>query len=118
MIRTIRPVAFFHGDGRDAVELSVQMPVWSCDACDFGYEGEEGEVMRHEAVCRHVGRLTPSEIRGIRTACDLTRADVSSLTGFDVASVGRWEAGNQIQSASADVALRALSDRVRGANPG
>ena len=113
MVRDLESVTFTHGVGSEAVELSVQVPVWSCDACGFGYEDEGADVIRHEAVCRHMGRLTPAEIKGLRKCRGMTQVEVAALTGHGIASIKRWEGGNQIQSASADLALRALGDRTR-----
>ena len=113
MVRGVESVTFTHGVGSEAIELSAPVPVWSCDACGFGYEGEEAEVIRHEAVCRHMGRLTPAEIKGLRKGRGMTQVEVAAHTRHGIASIKRWEGGNQIQSASADMALRSLGDRAR-----
>src|SRR5262245_31617515 len=57
---------FVHGVGADATELSVVVPVRTCVDCGEQFTDEEAEVLRHEAVCRKRGLLTPAEIRDIR----------------------------------------------------
>ena len=46
---------FVYGSGEAAAELAVRLPVRRCDHCDFDYLDEEGERLKHEAVCRHLG---------------------------------------------------------------
>jgi DNA-binding transcriptional regulator YiaG len=72
------------------------------------YTGEDAEELRHEAVCRHLGRLTPGEIKAIRESYCLTQEKFAEDSGFGVASIKRWELGNQIQSESANNLLLLL----------
>lgn len=97
---------FTYGTGADAVELSALVPVWSCAACGDQVMGEEAEDIIHEVVCRHLGRLTPQEIRDLRGSYGLRQEDLGALTGYGTASIKRWEAGSQIPSESADKHLR------------
>jgi DNA-binding transcriptional regulator YiaG len=104
----MRGEAFTYGAGADAVVLSATVPVTSCVGCGEAYTGEEGEILRHEAVCVHLGRLTPAQIttiRGARTAEQLAEAG-----GFDLDAVRRWERGNRIQDAASDLVLRGLGE--------
>ncbi len=66
--------------------------------------------MRHEAVCRHLGLLTPAEIRGLRERYNLSRAAFARMTGFGDATLARWEKGEVVQNASSDRYLRLLTD--------
>ena len=52
---------FRYGLKESAVDLTVRLPVRRCDQCDFDYLDEEGERLKHEAVCRHLGVLPPAE---------------------------------------------------------
>lgn len=97
---------FEYGGGDDAVLLTVDVPVYHCAACDSSYTGEEAEDIRHAAVCRHLGRLTPEDIRAFRDQYSLTQSDMADLTGHGIASIKRWETGNQIQNLAIDRYLR------------
>ena len=101
---------FIYGAGEDAVELSADVPVHTCSTCEESYTGVEAEVVYHEAVCRHLGILTPAEIRAMRDGYRLTRDQFADLTGFGKATVGRWERGEVTQNRSADRYLRLLQD--------
>lgn len=100
---------FMYGSGEAAAELAVRLPVRRCDHCDFDYLDDEGERLKHEAVCRHLGVLTPQEIRGIRESLGLSRAALAKLTGIGEASLSRWESGVKIQTPAYDLYLRLLS---------
>lgn len=97
-----------YGDGNRAVELEVLLPVRKCSECGFEYLDDAAETIRHEAVCRHLGVLTPGEIRSIRQEYDLSRADFSRLTRLGEATLTRWENGILIQNPAYDRYLRLL----------
>lgn len=91
------------------VELSANVDVISCEECDVEYTGEDAETSRHEAICRYLGRLTPSEIKEIRKTFGLTQARLAQkLAGISLPTVKRWEGGTNIQSKANDNALRVL----------
>lgn len=106
--QTLKLQRFQYGEGDGAVELSATVPVWSCADCDDQYTDGDAEDIRHEVVCRHLGRLTPREIQDFRERQDLTQARLGQISGFGIASIKRWETGNQIQSLSADRYLRLI----------
>ena len=54
---------FSYGSGESQVELTVSVPVRRCDACEFEYLDESAERLKHDAVCDHLGVLSPIEIR-------------------------------------------------------
>lgn len=99
---------FVYGSGAAMAELAVRLPVRRCDHCDFDYLDDEGERLKHEAVCRHLGVLTPQEIRGTRERLGLSRAALAKLTGIGEASLSRWESGIKIQTPGYDRYLRLL----------
>lgn len=98
-----------YGSGDSTIELNVNLPVRKCPACSFEFLDEEGESVKHEALCRHFGVLGPNEIRDIRRAYDLTRAQFAELTGLGEATLGRWENGTVIQTQANDRYLRLLA---------
>lgn len=101
---------FIYGAGEDAVELTAEFPVHTCSQCRVSYTGDVAEIAQHEGVCRHLGVLTPAEIRGLRKRHGLSQAAFARLTGFGEASVARWERGEVIQNTSSDRYLRLLRD--------
>lgn len=96
--------------GEDSVNLSVNVPMHFCSSCNLSLIGEDGERLKHEAVCRHLGLLTPTEIRAIRHRRHLTRQEFASVTGLGAASLGRWERGAGFQSQANDRYLRLLDE--------
>ena len=103
------PHAFNYGSGEYMVELTVDVPVRRCEDCDFDYLDDEGERLKHDAVCRHLGVLSPDEIRHIRKRFGMTRAKFAQVTGLGEASLNRWENGLTIQTYAYDRFLRLLS---------
>ena len=100
---------FRYGDGESAAQLEARLPARRCDYCDLDYLDDEGERLKHEAVCRHLGVLTPQEIRGIRERHGLSRTAFAKITGIGEASLGRWENGIKIQTPGNDRYLRLLA---------
>ena len=105
------PHAFEYGSGDSAVELTVTVPVRRCDDCEFDYLDDVAEGMKHDAVCDHLGVLSPSRIRRIRDDHRLTRARFARISGLGEASLNRWENGLSIQTQANDRYLRLLARR-------
>ena len=106
---TIYPHVFPVGSGNDTIDLEVQLPARHCHSCDFGFLDSEAEEIKHEAVCHHLGVLSPNDIRRIRESYAMSRSAFADLTGFGEASLGRWENGIVIQNLSNDRFLRLLA---------
>jgi putative zinc finger/helix-turn-helix YgiT family protein len=106
---TIETDTFSYGDGPEAVELTVRVPVRTCNSCGFQFTDDIAEEVRHKAVCRHFGMMSPKEIQRIRKAYGMSRADFARLTRIGEASLARWESGQLIQSAAYDRFLYLLS---------
>ena len=107
---------FIYGAGDDGVELVVDIPVRTCSSCG-SYTVDQAEDIRHDEVCRHLGVLTPGEIRDLRAKLGLSRAELARITGLGESSVARWETGEVIQNAGNDRYLRLLRDLARGRAP-
>lgn len=103
------PHTFEYGSGDSAVTLQVNLPVHQCQACDFEFLDQDGERIKHEAVCRHLGVLTPGEIRRIREQYRMTRLSFSKITGLGEATLNRWENGVLLQNRANDLYLRLLA---------
>jgi putative zinc finger/helix-turn-helix YgiT family protein len=94
--------AFQYGSGTSAVELKANMPVYTCIDCGYQFAGPEAEDARHEAVCRHLGVMTPNEIVAVRESTGLSRTEFAERTGVGIASLKRWETGALVQNAAND----------------
>ena len=99
---------FDYGSGGSVAELSVDVPVRSCASCELEFLDEPAEGLKHEAVCRHLGVLTPAEIRRIREDHGMSRVAFAQVTGLGEASLNRWENGLNIQTHANDRYLRLL----------
>ena len=104
-----KPDVFNYGSGESMAELTVDVPVRRCEDCDLEYLDDEAERLKHGAVCRHLGVLTPDEIRHIRKGFSMTRTKFAQVTGFGEASLNRWENGLTIQTHAYDRYLRLLA---------
>jgi DNA-binding transcriptional regulator YiaG len=106
--KSIHDDVFTYGKDADAVELSVPVPVYICRHCGFSFTTEIAERLRHDAICAHLGVLTPEEVRKVRAQTGMTRERFASLTGIGTASLARWETGELIQGTGYDTYLRLL----------
>lgn len=101
---------FTYGSGKTAIELVVHIPVRRCASCEFDYLDHVAERLKHEAICKHFGVLTPGEVRQIRKDHQMTRSRFAEVTGIGEASLNRWENGINIQTHANDRYLRLLAD--------
>ncbi len=102
---------FTYGPGDDAVELTADLPVGRCEACDFEFLDSEGEKCKTEAVCKHLGVLSPWDIKAIRRRYDMSRAEFARLSGLGEATLARWEKGILTQNRANDRYLRLIAQR-------
>lgn len=85
------------------------VPVEVCPACGETYSGPKAAALRHEAICRTLGLLTPHEIRQLRERLRFTQAEFARLTGIGEATISRWERGRLLQNKAMDLYLRLIS---------
>ena len=104
-----RDHTFDYGLEDESVELKVNIPMHYCLSCDLSLIDDVGAQLKHEAICHHVGLLSPREIRGIRDRQHMTREEFAKITGLGDASLGRWERGAGFQSQANDRYLRLLA---------
>ena len=90
--------------------VALGVPIEECPRCGEQLIGPESGRVRHDAICKTVGLLTPEEIRGIRERLGLTQSEFSDLTGFGEATISRWERGRLLQNRANDRYLRLLAD--------
>lgn len=101
---------FPHGTGASMVEIVVDVPIRYCKACDFYFQDLAAERLKQEALCRHLGVLTPDEVRSIRTGYRMSRSEFAKVTGIGEASLNRWENGANVQTVANDKYLRLIAD--------
>jgi putative zinc finger/helix-turn-helix YgiT family protein len=106
---SIQEERFLYGLADKAIELRASIPIRKCADCGFEFTDEAAETSRHEAVCRHLGVLTPQEVLRIREMHGLSRAEFAKLTRIGEASLHRWENGLLIQNGAMDGYLRLLA---------
>lgn len=99
---------FLYGKPEEAVELVATVPVHNCKTCGFEFTGEEAEESRQEAVCRHLGILSPRQILQLRKKYGMSRSQFAELSGIGSASLARWELGTLTQNLANDQLLYLL----------
>ena len=93
---------FTYGRGEDKADLRVKVPVRTCIECRASFIDHIAEEICHEAVCQHLGVLTPSQIKGLRKRYNLTQAQFREITKLGEATLSRWERGLVIQNQAYD----------------
>src|SRR5438477_13026168 len=94
--------------GDETVKVRVEnVPVKKCDKCGEEMSGPAAAKVRHEAVCRAAGLLTPSEIKAIRDQFGWLQQYLADLTDFGVATISRWERGRLSQTRRNNTVLQA-----------
>lgn len=113
--KTRRHQAFQYGGGEPALQLSAEVPVYTCRSCGFEFAGSEAEEARNEAVCRHLGLLTPREVARVRACAGMTQAQFAECIRVGIASLKRWESGAIIQNAANDqlIYLMTFPDNIQ-----
>jgi len=111
-LRTITRTEEFDFDlGDEIVKVRAEnVPVEKCDKCGEVMSGPAAAKVRHEAICRAVRLLTPSEIKAIRDRLGWSQQHLADLTGIGIATVSRWERGRLLQNRSNNLVLQAIRD--------
>lgn len=103
---------FVYGEGKEAAKLHALVEILHCDQCGFEFTDERSSDARHEAVCRYLKVMTPSEIVALRERYELSQTDFAEVSGIGKASLARWETGLIIQNRSSDNLLYLLSEEA------
>jgi putative zinc finger/helix-turn-helix YgiT family protein len=97
--------------GDETVKVRAEnVPVEKCDKCGEVMSGSAAAAVRHEAVCRAAGLMTPAEIKALREQFGWSQQDLADLTDFGIATVSRWERGRLLQNRSNNKFLQAIRD--------
>ena len=111
LVALTRSEEFDFDIGDEVVKVrAANVPVEKCDKCGEVMSGPAAANVRHEAICRAVGLLTPSEIKAIRERFGWSQQQLADLTDFGIATVSRWERGRLLQNRSANKVLQAIRD--------
>lgn len=96
-------------DGKSVAEVvPVMVPVeWDEDAHDWVLTVEAMDLIE-ETKARHMGLLTPKEIRELRERLGHTQEQMSDLLKLGAKTWSRWETGRQRPSQSLNLLLRAI----------
>jgi DNA-binding transcriptional regulator YiaG len=100
---------FKYGEGAEGITLSATVEIGTCSACGLEFTRESAERARHDAVCRHLGVMTPGEIRALRNSYVLTQSEFARLTRIGEASLSRWENSLSVQNGGYDQFLYLLT---------
>jgi putative zinc finger/helix-turn-helix YgiT family protein len=106
--RQIRDEFEYGPDGDRMTIVAEAVPVLVCPACGETLYGPEAAVVRHQAICRALGLLSPAEIKAVREGHGPDQEDFARLTGIGVATLSRWERGRLIQTRAMDRYLRLI----------
>jgi putative zinc finger/helix-turn-helix YgiT family protein len=110
--------SFTYGHAEDKADLIVKVPVRACSDCGASFLDRVAEDLCHDAVCQHLGVMTPSQIKGLRKLYNLTQAQFRDITKLGEATLSRWERGLVIQNQAYDNYLYLLGfpenlDKIR-----
>ncbi len=99
---------FRYGAGKSAADLTAHLPVRRCGTCGFEFLDQESERIKLEAICEHLGVLSPSGIQRIRERYGMTLAAFAEVTGLGTATLVRWENGSMNHTRAYDRYIRLL----------
>jgi putative zinc finger/helix-turn-helix YgiT family protein len=106
---TRREVEFDYGGREKPFRVKATFPFITCRQCGSSFLDGDDEELQHDAACRHLGVMTPAEVRALRERMGLSQKELAELTGLGVASVSRWERGLLIQNEACDQLLYLLT---------
>lgn len=86
--------------------LVEDMPEWHCAACDIAVTDQEGDPFLQAALRKHVGLLTPDQIRAGLKALKISQDTFAERIGCAAESVSRWLNGAVLQSRTYDRFMR------------
>jgi len=97
------------GDGI-AERITIEIPVvWDEDLEEFLLTPEAHELIE-ATKARHLGLLSPNEIKDLRLRLNLTQRQMSELIQAGEKSYTRWESGQARPSRVINLLLRAIAD--------
>ena len=97
--------------------LVTDMPEWHCATCDLSVTDEEGDEPLQAALRKHVGLLTPQQIKAGIKELGITQEKFADKIRCAPESISRWLNGAVLQSRVYDCLMRIYFQfpQVRGA---
>lgn len=93
-------------DGGTHEVLVDNMPEWHCRVCDVSVVDEESDRFLQEALRKHIGLLSPDQIRAGLKKLDISQDKFAAQLGCAAESVSRWLNGAVLQSRTYDRFMR------------
>lgn len=98
-------------DGTEIAErVTIQIPITRDPETGEELLTPEAHEKIEQTQARHMGLLSPGELRGLRDRLGLTQGELGDLLQVGEKSYSRWETGRARPSRSINVLLRALRD--------
>jgi DNA-binding transcriptional regulator YiaG len=98
-------------DGSAIAEtIKVKVPAWRDPKDGEIYLDTEATAILDKVKARHMGLLTPDQIKGLRKRLGLTQKQISQLLQIGQKTWTRWETGRERPFRSINVLLSALND--------
>jgi DNA-binding transcriptional regulator YiaG len=98
-------------DGSGIAEtIKVKVPAWRDPKDGEVYLDTEAAAILDKVKARHMGLLTPEQIRVLRERLGLTQKQISELLQIGNRTWTRWETGRERPFRSINVLLYALND--------
>lgn len=86
--------------------LVEDMPEWHCRSCDVSVTDEQSDPCLQAALRKHVGLLTPEQIRAGIKSLHISQEKFAERIGCAAESVSRWINGAVLQSRTYDRFMR------------
>jgi DNA-binding transcriptional regulator YiaG len=93
-----------------AATVPMRIPAWRDPKDGEIYLDTEATAMLDKVKARHMGLLTPDQIKALRKRLGLTQLQISELLQIGERTWTRWETGRERPSRSINVLLFALND--------
>lgn len=98
-------------DGSAVAEtITVKVPAWRDPKDGEIYFDGEATAILDRAKARHMGLLSPDEIKKLRQRLRLTQKEISELLQIGEKTWTRWESGRERPSRSMNILLSAVND--------
>lgn len=109
--RLISEVFEYGDEGETVVVRTQDVPLEDCGACGESFSGPKAARIRHEAIGRALGLLSPQEIRALRERLGQSPEHFAKVIGVGVDRLVQWEDGTLWQDRTADRLIRLLASR-------
>jgi DNA-binding transcriptional regulator YiaG len=110
------PMEVLYGTGPAQVVVVAQVPAWSCATCGDVITAEGAELAEHNAICDHLGRIKPHEIKAIRDEMGLTQSAFAMKMKVGRVTMARWENAAQVPSSGHSESMLSIIEIYRNQN--